>query len=105
MALKTGIRMTRHPHRPIRIIWCCPTLRLLSAECGDQHGHLSIAKFPEVTDDYSMETWEEIAHHREEFRCLASFGALSGPRQLAPSGHEPVDLFGEQLSSCPQDPW
>ena len=26
----------------------------------DQHGHLSIAKFPRETDDYSMETWEEI---------------------------------------------
>lgn len=23
----------------------------------DQHGHLSIAKFPKETDDYSMETW------------------------------------------------
>ncbi|MDT8428069.1 MAG: type II toxin-antitoxin system HipA family toxin [Pseudomonadales bacterium] len=27
----------------------------------DQHGHLSIAKFPKGTDDYSIETWEEIA--------------------------------------------
>lgn len=27
----------------------------------DQHGHLSIAKFPKETDEYSMETWEEIA--------------------------------------------
>ena len=27
----------------------------------DQHGHLSIAKFPQETDDYSRETWEEIA--------------------------------------------
>ncbi len=27
----------------------------------DQHGHLSIAKFPKETDDYSIETWEEIA--------------------------------------------
>lgn len=27
----------------------------------DQHGHLSIAKFPKETDDYSMETWEEVA--------------------------------------------
>jgi serine/threonine-protein kinase HipA len=27
----------------------------------DQHGRLSIAKFPKETDDYSMETWEEIA--------------------------------------------
>jgi serine/threonine-protein kinase HipA len=27
----------------------------------DQYGHLSIAKFPKETDDYSIETWEEIA--------------------------------------------
>ncbi|MEX1032884.1 MAG: type II toxin-antitoxin system HipA family toxin [Cellvibrionaceae bacterium] len=27
----------------------------------DQHGHLSIAKFPKEADDYSIETWEEIA--------------------------------------------
>jgi serine/threonine-protein kinase HipA len=27
----------------------------------DQHGHLSIAKFSKETDEYSMETWEEIA--------------------------------------------
>ncbi|MBK1620050.1 phosphatidylinositol kinase [Lamprobacter modestohalophilus] len=27
----------------------------------DQHGHLSIAKFPKETDEYSLETWEEIA--------------------------------------------
>jgi serine/threonine-protein kinase HipA len=26
----------------------------------DQHGNLSIAKFPRETDDYSIETWEEI---------------------------------------------
>ncbi|QIB66875.1 type II toxin-antitoxin system HipA family toxin [Kineobactrum salinum] len=27
----------------------------------DQYGHLSIAKFPKEADDYSIETWEEIA--------------------------------------------
>lgn len=27
----------------------------------DQHGRLSIAKFPKETDDYSIETWEEVA--------------------------------------------
>jgi serine/threonine-protein kinase HipA len=27
----------------------------------DQHGHLSIAKFPKENDEYSIETWEEIA--------------------------------------------
>ncbi len=27
----------------------------------DQHGHLSVAKFPKETDEYSIETLEEIA--------------------------------------------
>jgi len=27
----------------------------------DQHGHLSIAKFPKETDDYSIELWESVA--------------------------------------------
>tara|TARA_R110000744_G_scaffold77899_4_gene153633 strand:- start:13272 stop:14519 length:1248 start_codon:yes stop_codon:yes gene_type:complete len=27
----------------------------------DRHGHLSIAKFPKETDEYSIETWEEVA--------------------------------------------
>lgn len=27
----------------------------------DQHGRLSIAKFPKETDEYSIETWEEVA--------------------------------------------
>jgi len=27
----------------------------------DQHGRLSIAKFPKETDDYSLETWEAVA--------------------------------------------
>lgn len=31
------------------------------ASVMDQHGRLAIAKFPKETDDYSMETWEEIA--------------------------------------------
>ncbi len=31
------------------------------ASVTDQHGRLAIAKFPKETDDYSMETWEEIA--------------------------------------------
>jgi serine/threonine-protein kinase HipA len=31
------------------------------ASVVDQHGHLAIAKFPKETDDYSIETWEEIA--------------------------------------------
>ena len=31
------------------------------ASVVDQHGCLSIAKFPKETDEYSIETWEEIA--------------------------------------------
>lgn len=31
------------------------------ASVADQHGRLSIAKFPKETDDYSMETWEVVA--------------------------------------------
>ncbi len=31
------------------------------ASVVDQNGHLSIAKFPKETDEYSIETWEEIA--------------------------------------------
>jgi serine/threonine-protein kinase HipA len=40
----------------------------------DQHGHLSIAKFPKETDDYSMETWEEIALR------LAARSGITTPR-------------------------
>ena len=31
------------------------------ASVMDQHGRLAIAKFPKETDEYSVETWEEIA--------------------------------------------
>ena len=43
----------------------------------DQHGHLSIAKFPKETDDYSMETWEEIA-----FRLADAAGIATPHHQL-----------------------
>jgi serine/threonine-protein kinase HipA len=36
------------------------------ASIVDQHGHLSIAKLPKETDDYSVETWEEIAFRLAE---------------------------------------
>jgi serine/threonine-protein kinase HipA len=38
----------------------------------DQHGHLSIAKFPKETDDYSVETWEEIALRLAERAGIAT---------------------------------
>jgi serine/threonine-protein kinase HipA len=43
----------------------------------DQHGHLSIAKFPKETDEYSMETWEEIA-----LRLAAQAGITTPHHQL-----------------------
>ena len=38
----------------------------------DQHGDLSIAKFPKETDDYSVETWEEIALRLAEQAGIAT---------------------------------
>jgi serine/threonine-protein kinase HipA len=43
----------------------------------DRHGHLSIAKFPRETDDYSMETWEEIA-----LRLAARAGIVTPQHEL-----------------------
>ena len=38
----------------------------------DQHGQLAIAKFPKETDNYSMETWEEIALRLAEQAGIAT---------------------------------
>jgi serine/threonine-protein kinase HipA len=38
----------------------------------DRHGQLSIAKFPKETDDYSIETWEEIALRLAERAGIAT---------------------------------
>ncbi len=51
----------------------------------DQGGHLSIAKFPKETDDYSVETWEEIA-----FR-LADAAGIATPR------HELLQIAGKAV--------
>jgi serine/threonine-protein kinase HipA len=51
----------------------------------DQHGHLSIAKFPKETDDYSMETWEEIALR------LAARSGITTPR------HELLQVAGKAV--------
>lgn len=40
----------------------------------DQHGRLSIAKFPKETDDYSIETWEEIALRLAERAGITTAG-------------------------------
>ncbi|KQV37691.1 hypothetical protein ASC96_25785 [Rhizobium sp. Root1204] len=39
----------------------------------DQHGHLSIAKFPKETDEYNIETWEEIALRLAEKAGIGRF--------------------------------
>lgn len=43
----------------------------------DNHGHLSIAKFPKETDEYSIETWEEIA-----FRLAERAGIMTPHHEL-----------------------
>ncbi|WP_119310129.1 type II toxin-antitoxin system HipA family toxin [Cohaesibacter haloalkalitolerans] len=55
------------------------------ASVVDQHGHLSIAKFPKETDDYSIETWEEIALR------LAEDAGIVTPM------HELVDVAGKKV--------
>ncbi len=51
----------------------------------DQHGGLLIAKFPKETDDYCMETWEEIALR------LASQAGIATPV------HELIDVAGKKV--------
>lgn len=51
----------------------------------DQHGRLSIAKFPKETDDYSIETWEEIA-----LRLAERAGIVT-------AGHELIQVAGKAV--------
>jgi len=51
----------------------------------DQHGHLAIAKFPKESDEYSLETWEEIALR------LANLAGIATPR------HELVQVAGKAV--------
>jgi serine/threonine-protein kinase HipA len=51
----------------------------------DQHGNLSIAKFPKETDDYSMERWEAIALR------LADRAGIATPR------HKLVEVAGKAV--------
>lgn len=51
----------------------------------DQHNNLSIAKFPKETDEYSMETWEEIALR------LAERANITSPR------HELLQVGGKAV--------
>lgn len=51
----------------------------------DQHGHLSIAKFPKETDEYSMEIWEEVALR------LADQAGIATPH------HELIEVAGKAV--------
>jgi len=51
----------------------------------DQHGRLSIAKFPKETDEYSIETWEEIALR------LAQLAGITTP------DHELIEVAGKAV--------
>jgi len=53
----------------------------------DQHGRLAIAKFPKETDDYSMETWEEIA-----LRLAGQAGIVTPAHELLQIGGKAVLL-------------
>ena len=53
----------------------------------DRHGHLSIAKFPKEADEYSMETWEEIA-----LRLADQAGIATPHHQLVEVAGRPVLL-------------
>lgn len=53
----------------------------------DRHGRLSIAKFPKETDDYSIETWEEIA-----FRLAERAGIATPDHELVRVAGKPVLL-------------
>ena len=51
----------------------------------DKHGDLSIAKFPKETDDYCMETWEEIALR------------LADQAGIATPAHRLIDVAGKKV--------
>jgi serine/threonine-protein kinase HipA len=53
----------------------------------DQHGQLSIAKFPKETDEYSIEAWEEIA-----FRLADRVGIATPHHELLQVAGKPVLL-------------
>jgi serine/threonine-protein kinase HipA len=57
------------------------------ASVVDQHGNLAIAKFPKETDDYSLETWEEIV-----LRLARLAGIPTPEHQLVTVAGKPVLL-------------
>lgn len=75
------------------VLWVTFDLRFERIVCGarpkvsviDLSGHLSIAKFPKETDDYSMETWEEIALR------------LAGQAGIATPRHKLIHVAGKAV--------
>ena len=57
------------------------------ASVRDSRGHLSIAKFPKETDEYSLETWQEIA-----FRLAKIAGIVTPEHRLVTVATKPVLL-------------
>ena len=55
------------------------------ASVVDQQGDLSIAKFPKETDDYCIETWEEVALR------------LAGQAGIATPTHDLIDIAGKKV--------
>lgn len=55
------------------------------ASVRDQHGHLSIAKFPKETDEFSIETWEAVA------LTLAARAGIATPH------HELLQIAGKSV--------
>ena len=55
------------------------------ASVVDRHGRISIAKFPKETDDYCMETWEEIALR------------LAGRAGIATPVHDLIDVADKKV--------
>jgi len=55
------------------------------ASVTDQHGRLAIAKFPKESDEYSIETWEEIALR------------LADRAGITTAGHELVRVAGKSV--------
>jgi len=51
----------------------------------DQHGRLSIAKFPKESDEYSIETWEEVALR------------LADRAGIVTAGHELIQVAGKAV--------
>ena len=59
----------------------------------DRHGRLSIAKFPKESDEYSIETWEEIA-----LRLADRAGIVTAPHELLQVAAGPCCCRGDLIA-------